>query len=468
MDVNQIIVILFGVLYFGYILWTRRRSDFEEFSVANRNLGVWIVFMSVAASYTGPAATLGLARDGFSNGNYLLGIGILGGIGMILVAFFIAPKVRDKFADSNSLGSIVGGPTTHNNRLVKISIGFTSLMVMSAIAIVMSYAGGELIQNVFGYSKVWSIVIITSIVTVYSAFGGIRASIHTDAFQFLHFIILVPLLALLIFMDSDFEWQAYRSHTKLLTTDAFSLSSFSNTLGLAMLFFIMNAGVDAPILNRMLASKSARVARKALFLGGLFTIFWTVIMVFIGSSGSFLHPDLVADDQVLLNIGAHYYPNFLYGIFIIAMLGIVMSTQDTLLNAAAILFGEDVLGGFDPELSDQRKLIYSKGFTFLLGFISILVASTLSSVLHSIVSIASYYIPVLIPVTLFSILKENHFWQSAIVSMIAGFLSYLAWDLIDVTILPSILVGLAGSTLAYLIADWYIANHTKVTSSPTL
>ncbi len=461
MDSNQVIIIFFGILYFAYILYTRKKGNFEEFSVAGRSLGVFLIFASVAASYTGPAATLGLVRDGFTNGNFLLWIGMSSGLGMFLVALFVAPRIREKFALSNSLGSIVGGPLTHNHKAVKVSIGIVSVLVMSAIAIVMSYAGGTLIQNVFGYSKVWSIVIITTVVTAYSAFGGIRASIQTDAFQFLHFIILIPLLALFIVADPQFEWEAYRSHTAAMTTKAFDANTFSNILGLLLLFFIISAGLDAPIINRILACRSPRVARKALLLGGAFTIFWTFIMIFIGTSGAYLLPEIKADDQVLLGIAANYYPNILYGIFIIAMLGIVMSTQDSLLNAASILFGEDVLGGLHPELTDQQKLNYSKLFTVGLGVVSIIIASTLSSVLGSIIAIASYYIPVLIPVTLFSIFKKRHYWPSAIASMLGGFLSYLFWDLAGLTVLPPILIGLAGSTAAYLITDLIMKNREK-------
>ncbi|MEM1327993.1 MAG: hypothetical protein AAGI23_18685 [Bacteroidota bacterium] len=54
MNTNQLLIIGFAILYFSYIIYTRRRADFESFSVANRNLGTFMIFATVVASYIHP------------------------------------------------------------------------------------------------------------------------------------------------------------------------------------------------------------------------------------------------------------------------------------------------------------------------------------------------------------------------------------------------------------------------------
>jgi uncharacterized MnhB-related membrane protein len=42
-------------------------------------------------------------------------------------------------------------------------------------------------------------------------------------------------------------------------------------------------------------------------------------------------------------------------IFIIAMIGVVMSSQDTLLNASSVLFSEDIVGGLLPSFLKTKN-----------------------------------------------------------------------------------------------------------------
>ena len=269
----------------------------------------------------------------------------------------------------------------------------------------MSYAGGELINNVFGFSKLWSIIVMTSIVIIYSYFGGIRATIQTDAIQFIHFIILIPILALLIIFNDNFSWQEYSEIASVSTTTAFNLKPTTAILGMALLWLLSASGLDSAGLGRFLASKNSKTAKNAAIAAGVFMGLWFVLMVFIGSAGYYLYPDLGDNDQVLLQIASNNFPGILYGIFIIAMIGVVMSTQDTLLNASSVLFSEDIVSIFFPDINETQKLVVAKSYTVFLGLISILIASILSSVLGAIMTVTEYYIPIMIPVRIFAIVK---------------------------------------------------------------
>ena len=155
MESNQLIIIIFGILYFAFIAFTRRKGDFEEFSVAGRGLGSFMIFASICASYLGPAWTMGLTREGFTNGMFLAYIAPVMGLAMMVIAFYLPPAVRRKFTSSYSIGDIVGGPDSHNHSSVTFLVGSVGLLTMSALVIAMSYAGGELINNVFGFPKFW-------------------------------------------------------------------------------------------------------------------------------------------------------------------------------------------------------------------------------------------------------------------------------------------------------------------------
>lgn len=463
MNTNQLIILLFGVAYFAYILYTRRRTNFEEYTVASRSMGSFFLFASISASYIGPASTLGISREAFNTGWFLLWVAPASGFALIVIGYVVAPVVRQRFSDSYSIGDIVGGPKSHNHWGVRLSVGVASVLLMSAIGIVMSYAGGELINNVFGFSKVWSITIMTTIVVLYATFGGIRATIQTDAFQFITFAILLPLLAILLILDPAFSWEGYVQATRPRALPVMNNLSVSAYVGMFLFWLFSNAGLEAPFFNRYLAARNASVARRATVFSGIFSIVWLSLMVFIGSVAYYLYPTLADNDQILLRTAAANFPNALYGIFIVGMIGVVMSTQDTVLNSVGVVFSEDILSPLTPGLTNQQKLLASKLSTSFAGVMAIGIAGFLTSALGAIIAIFSFYAPVMIPVLLFSVLKRRHYWPAAVCSMVAGFLVSFLFNFIISSSVPSILIGLASSTLIYLIVDYWM--HTKIKSS---
>lgn len=321
----------------------------------------------------------------------------------------------------------------------------------------MSYAGGELVNNVFGFSKIWSIVIVTTIVIGYSYFGGIRATIQTDSIQFVHFIILIPILAILILSEDRFIWKDYLETTSSKTSSTFDSHPIIGIFSFGLLWLLSSTGLDSGGLGRFLASKSNKVGRNSTVAAGVFLAIWLVLMVFIGSTGYYLYPELDNNDQVLLHIASEHFPGILYGIFIIAMLGVVMSSQDTVLNAGSILFSEDIIGVLKP-MTEKQKLKIAKLFTLLMGVICIILASYLSSILEVIMIITEYYIPVMIPVIVFSILKKKLHWQSALISMLVGLISYIIWKQFFSSIMPELLMAFSLSILSYLISDFFLTK----------
>ncbi|MEL6357267.1 MAG: hypothetical protein AAFQ37_10095 [Bacteroidota bacterium] len=355
MTTDQLLILLFGIIYFVFIFYTRRKGDFTEFSVAGRSLGPFLIFASLSAAFIGPGLTMGLSRDGFSHGRLSWYVAAVGGLGMVATGWWVVPKLRAKFTDSFSIGDIVGGPKSHNHWLVQLAVGAVSIYLTVAVAIIMSYAGGELVNHVLGLPKFWSILVITVIVTAYSSFGGVRATIQTDAFQFINFVIIIPLLAILLVLSPNFDWTAYQTFSNQQTQAAFDTQTAIGLGGLVIYWLVSTSGLDPGFFNRYLAARSPKAARNATVGAGLFISLWILLMVFIGDVGAFLHPEFPANDQVLFAIGNAHFPIWLNGLFIIAMIGVIMSTQDTLINTSSIIFSEDLMGTFFSAISDRQK-----------------------------------------------------------------------------------------------------------------
>ena len=465
MSSDQIIIVIFAFLYFGFILYTRRKGDFKEFSVAGKSLGTFMIFVSLAATFIGPGFTMGFVRQGFKEGILYATLTAFTAVVMCIAGVVIGPRIRKRFVDGVSIGDVIGGPHSHNHKFVRLLTGFINFWFLTAACIAMSYAGGELVNNVFGFSKQLSILGITFIVILYSFFGGVRATIQTDTLQLIHFVILIPLLMLLMVFSEGFSIGDVSTQLKVSTGSALDAYSISALFGMAFVWSLMS-GFGPVVVNRVLASRSDRAVRNALVAVGIFVALWLLLMNVIGVIGKTLHPELQDSDQLLLNIAEIHFPEILYAIFVIALIGVVMSSQDSILNSAAVIFSEDMVSPLWSEMSDGQKLFFSKLSTIAIGLISIIVAGFVDSIIGVLSIVFSYYIPIMVPLVLLSVLLKRHYWQAAMVSMILTPLSFLLWEFSGLDeVFPSVVFAFLINFLGYGIVHSILSKRKPTVSS---
>jgi len=291
MSADKAIVLVFAGLYFLFILYSRRKTTFNEYAVAGKNVGSLLIFASLAATMIGPAYTMGIAREGFTQGlSYYLSIGWVGA-NYLIMAIFFATQVYRKFPDALSAGDLIAGRDTHDNKLVKLAVGALVFIQLIVISIIVTKAGGLLLSSVFGWSEIFALTIITVIITAYSFFGGIRATILTDAFQLGHFVILIPALVLLMVLSELFSFPEYVDFTTDKITQEVSKFQLGNYLELTTTWLLLGM-MHPTTVNRILASKNAMGAKRAMTQAGIFMFVWMFLMVLVGDLGSFLYPDL--------------------------------------------------------------------------------------------------------------------------------------------------------------------------------
>src|SRR5690606_25819944 len=96
-----------------------------------------------------------------------------------------------------------------------------------------------------------------------------------------------------------------------------------------------------PYANRALASHDKGASRSGFLLAGVFSAFWFLAIVLLGIFASAILGD-TPSDNVLLELANTVLPAGLKGIFIVALAAIVMSTQESVLNAGAAIFTNDI------------------------------------------------------------------------------------------------------------------------------
>jgi len=433
----------------------RAAREFREFSLARRALPLALVFGSLAATYVGLGFSMTFVGRGFNSGFLFLGIGLAYSAQNILVGLLVAPRLR-ALKNCHTLGDAIG---QKYNRTCQIIAGVISVCVCTFFAAVMAHAGKVVLSDAFGFPGWSSVIIIVGVTTLYTTFGGLRASVITDAFQFSAFAVLLPIMLLFVLI---FHLKGgatiFASEAIDATTTGLDSTSFIEIIGLVAAFMLGETLIP-PYANRALASRTTSISRNGFILAGIFSMAWFTAMVALGISARSIISENTGEDYVLLTLVKSVLPAEGYALLLVVVVSIVMSSLDSLLNAGAVAFTQDIVKPF-AKVPDHRALYIGRSATIIIAIITAAVVPFVPSILDGLLICytiwASAILPALIiglwikqPRPLAGILSMG---VGTVVAMIAVICLFVFPSLIDV---PAIIIpALGAGLLAYVVGHW--------------
>jgi len=425
----------------------RTARAFEEFSLAGRTLTLPMVFGSLAATYVGPAFSIGFVGKGFKTGFLFLAIGLAYSLQNVLVGLFVAPRLR-ALKNCHTLGDVIG---QKYDSKCQILAGIISVGLCAGFATVMAHAGGLVLSDTFGLPNWIAVVMIVAITALYTTFGGLRASVITDAFQFTTFAILLPIIllfVLLFHLDGGVTELAKQASTA--TRSGFQSMSLVEVVGL-ITAFLLGETLIPPYANRALASKTTRVSRNGFVLAGLFSIAWFIVMIALGLSARGVIAADSHEDHVLLNLVKATMPPEGYVLLLVVLVSIVMSSLDSLLNAGAVAFTEDVVKPF-VALPDSAALNTGRFATIAIAAIAAAGAVVVPSIIAGLLDCYTIWAPAILPALVIGLWVRRPCPLAGILSMITGSIVAILLQFVfpSVTHVPAILVALVAALLAYV------------------
>jgi SSS family solute:Na+ symporter len=447
------VVVAYALLLTFVAVRARAARDFAQFSLAGRALPLALVFGSLCATYVGPGFSISFVGKGFKSGFLFLGIGLAYSVQTVLVGLFVAPRLR-ALPDCHTLGDAIG---QKYDRKCQILAGIISVSVCTFFAAVMAHAGAVVLNDIFGLHKFWSAIIVVALTALYTTFGGLRASVITDAFQFTAFAILLP-VTLVLALALHFGGGAANFVKEASAATAQGVSSMSGVKIVGLLAaFLLGETVIPPYANRALASKTTRISRNGFILAGLFSIVWFMVMISLGVVGRDIVPKVGDEDKVLLNLVKVIMPAEGYMLLLVVLVSVVMSSLDSLLNAGAVAFVEDVVKPF-AELPDKTALKIGRYATIVIAAIAAGGAVFIPSIIAGLLICYTIWASAILPALIIGLWAKRPRPLAAIMSMSVGILVAMIAIIflirfpkeIEVIIIPS----LAVAVLAYALGHW--------------
>jgi Na+/proline symporter len=363
----------------GIAYSTRSRIDAEGFLVSRNWAGGWIATATLVASVMG-------AWILFSPGETATWAGIVGLIGYAvgqaapLLAFVvIGSRMRRLMPSGHSLTEFAWhryGPFAYS--LTVAIVVFYMFVFLAAeltgIALAINLIGGT--------SLIVSAIIVGGLTVLYTAYGGIRASLFTDAIQF---TLIIPLLAIvLLALGFSLDW--FGPALDVVREESGHLLSLSHGPGIELAFTLLIAVWAANMFHqgfwqRVYTVKDERTLRRGFLIAGLIVI---PLILLIGYMGIVAIGEGVAtpfDSVALFRLAQDALPDWALLTIVALALLLVMSSMDTLLNGISSALSAD-LAHFKPEWGGRTILRFSRATTALLIAPAIAIASQGYSVLY--------------------------------------------------------------------------------------
>jgi len=352
----------------------------------------------------------------------------------MIALIFLGTKLRKIFPKGKTLTEFVQNKFGKNlfKLILTLMIFYMFIFLcaeVTAISMLINYISG---------TSLWITALLVIVATLaYTLYGGLRASILTDNFQF--FIVLIFLLICAFYIFSFNSGEISLNLIKNNSNHLISSEYLPNyTAGLT--FFIAVAATNLfhqGNWQRVFATKDNQVLRRSLWISFIIII---PIVFFMGISGiiaisldSKVNPDL-AFFSILLKEKTE----FLSVIIIILAVSLTVSTIDTLVNAISSLVIVDGKNFYrDTKKKDFLRL--SKVFIVILSVISLIIASKGYSILYLFL-LADLLCCAAVFTVFYGFYQKNFKERNAMISILIGlFLGLLFFPNLDFS--KSILVG---------------------------
>ncbi|MFC2011205.1 sodium:solute symporter [Chloroflexota bacterium] len=380
-----IIAVYFAVMITIGLATRRKAAGADDFFVAGRKGSSFLITGSLLATIIGGSATVGMAGLGFTRGLTGAWWLLAGSIGLVILGFFFAKKVRN-FA-LYTLPDMV--KEQYDGR---VALAASILIIIAWVGIVAAQiiAAGK-IMSVLGIGNpFWWMVLFTVVFVVYTILGGQHAIIRTDTVQTI--IIFAGLFGGLALLLSHLG--GISELMSSLPPEYFAFPVSSQFGGYELISLLLLVGltyvVGPDMYSRLFCAKDAKVAKKSAFWTALLIIPFAFGITVIGMGAFALFPQ-IAPEQAFPIIIKEILPPFLGGIVLAALLCAVMSSADTCLLSASTILTVDVIKPFKPSLSQKGILSLSRCAIVVLGVVALVVALYLGGVIRALLFAYTVY-----------------------------------------------------------------------------
>ena len=443
---NTIDIIVFltytiGIALFGSSFFKKSRTS-SSFTLGNNDIPRWVVTMSIFATFVSSISYIALPGKAFQSNWNAFAFSLSLPIASVIAAKYFVPLYRK--INSPSAYTFMEqrfGPWARI--YVSLCYLLTQFMRIGTILYLLALT----LNAVTGWDLATIIVFTGLIVAIYSMLGGISAVLWTDAIQGV--ILIAGALACAAYILFSMPEGPGQVFTIAVENKKFGLGSFDMDLSKPTFWVVLvygifiniqNYGIDQNYVQRYMASKTEKDAKRSVLIGGLIYVPVSALFLFIGTA-LFAYYDSVASlpmelqdvsksDRVFPHFIVNVLPVGLSGLLVASIFAAGMSTISTSFNSSATVFLTDYYNKYFKKTASNKeslRVLYISSLIISVVGIAIAIAMiNVKSALDAWWMLASVFSGGMLGLFLLAVFSKNKNVVGAIVGVTIG-LTLILW-----------------------------------------
>lgn len=419
----------------GVAIWViaQKNKDTEDYFLAGRNVGWFVIGASIFASNIGSEHVVGLAGTGAESGmpmaHYELHAWIVLLLGWLFLPFymrsgaFTMPEFLEKRFDGRSRWFL--------------SIFSLAGYVVTKVSVTI-YAGGIVVSELLGIPFWYGAIGIVLFTGLYTIVGGLKAVIYTETLQTV-VLIVGSVIVTYLGLEAVGGWDQLQETVRATSPQHFNMWRSASDPDFPWTGLLLGGTVvgiwywctDQYIVQRTLAANNIQVGRR----GAIFGAYLKILPIFI-----FLIPGIIAyalNQQGVIELGRadEAFPTLVKALLPVGLKGLVagglmaalMSSLASVFNSCSTIFTIDIYKKLRPFETEKKLLNVGRiatGIVVILGIIWIPIMEKIGGgvMYQYLQSVQSYIAPPITAVFVLGILWKRVNSKAAIVTLFSGLL----------------------------------------------
>ncbi len=437
----------------------KSRGSAEDYLVAGKSMPAWLAGLSAVATNNSGFMFIGMIGLTYSTGLSSIWLMIGWIAGDLLASLLCLHPLHNasRSAQIHSYGGLLAHWHGNGNYRLRRLVGLLTIFFLTLYAAAQLKAGSKATQVLLEWESGWGIIVGALIILIYSAAGGIRASIWTDAAQSLVMIIGMGLLIV-----GGFElaggWNA--AWDGMAAVDSGYMGWFPDTDLLGIALFILGwlfggiavFGQPHIVIRFISLENPTLINRMRLYYYGWFILFYgATIVVGLLSRIAFPEGEGFDAELALPTMALQVLPEALVGLVLAALFAATLSTADSLILSCSAAVTRDL----PADGEHGHRLWAAKLATATILAVAVLIALTgADSVFALVLDAWGLLGSAFTPLVIMHALNRRVAEPLAIAMIVVGVGVFLSWKLLGLGgVLYSVAPGILSGLLVYALGS---------------
>lgn len=339
-------------------LWANKKTqkNADSYYAGDRSFGMFVSLFAAFAAYASAGTFVGLIGSTYKLGlayNLCSGLSVL--FGWMFSSVLVAPFLREM----NIKTTPDFFKVRYNDKMVNVMASLVVLVAFSIYIASQFKAAGLSMQYLFKIEYIPAISIVTPIIVLYVALGGMWAVTITDVIQGIGMAILMFILPIGILVK--YKMGIFEMFSEVGKTDPnFTQMLLSPASYIGMMVTWGCAQFCLPhVVMRLTSAKSTKVAQLLLPVNGLLYLFSHILYIMVVAAAVALlfpinsTPLADSDFAFFVMVQETFSSSIIRGICVSVIIAAMMSSVDAFLLAASAALANDLIPTLKPDIKQE-------------------------------------------------------------------------------------------------------------------